>query len=154
LRDELSTDQVVSTYLEACQQRMEAGKTMRIKQLELNGMDAPVVFQDIHAISIAKALAVLVVFVFGFRPMGGFAQTLDEKQAAIKQQLGKIPMGKAIEVRLLQKGRPKITGILLAVEEDSFKIKAPTRVSFLMSKLRSARSSRLEDQRCGGYTKY
>ena len=101
---------------------MDVGETMAAKRLELCNVDKLAGFLNIRTISIAKVLAALSILFFGFRPVGVIAQTLDKKQAAIRQQLGKIPMGKVIEVRLLQKGRPRVRGKLLAVDEESFKI--------------------------------
>jgi hypothetical protein len=96
---------------------------MGTKRLQLYHLDEPTTYLDINTVRITKALAVLVTIFLGFKPVGGIAETLNQKQIAIKQQLQKIPVGKAIEVRLLQKEKPKIKGKLLAVGEESLKVR-------------------------------
>jgi hypothetical protein len=71
---------------------------------------------------VTEALVVLI-FLLGFRLIDASAQTLDPKQAAIRHQLSKIPTGKSVEVRFLRKEKPTITGKLLAIGEESFKIR-------------------------------
>jgi hypothetical protein len=62
-----------------------------------------------------KPIAVLLVVVLAFEPVAAMSQTPKEK-------LGKIPIGKVIEVKLLEKGSEKITGKLLSVSDESFEI--------------------------------
>jgi hypothetical protein len=79
-------------------------------------------FVDFCRVSKMSPLAVLVISLLGFFSINGAAQTIDQKQTALKEQMKKIPAGKAIEVRFLRKEKPQITGKLLEVDEESFKI--------------------------------
>jgi hypothetical protein len=69
-----------------------------------------------------KIMAVLLIVVLLGQYSGAATQTPEARKAAIKEQLKKIPMGKVIEVRLLQNGRSKIRGALLAIASESFEI--------------------------------
>jgi hypothetical protein len=69
-----------------------------------------------------KAMAVLLMFVLVCQPLIAQAQTVDENQAALKARLDQIPIGKTIEVKLLQKGNSKIKGKLISVSDDGFEI--------------------------------
>jgi len=62
-----------------------------------------------------KPIAVLLVIVLALEPVAAMAQTHKEK-------LGKIAIGKVIEVKLVEKGSKKITGKLLSVSDESFEI--------------------------------
>jgi hypothetical protein len=63
----------------------------------------------------SEAIAVLLVFVLVLGPVAAMAQTPKEK-------LNKIPIGKVVEVKLLEKGSNKITGKLLSVSDEYFEI--------------------------------
>jgi hypothetical protein len=73
-------------------------------------------FHDLEALMVhTKPIAVLLVVLLVFGPVAAMAQTPKEK-------LGKIAIGKVIEVKLLEKGSKKITGKLLSDSDDSFEI--------------------------------
>ncbi len=69
-----------------------------------------------------KAIAVLLILAIGLGPFDAVAQTPQENKVAVKEQLGKIPLGSVIEVKLLHKGSDKITGKLVSVADESFEI--------------------------------
>jgi hypothetical protein len=73
-------------------------------------------FHDREALMVhKKPIAVLLVIVLALEPVAAMAQTHKEK-------LGKIAIGKVIEVKLVEKGSKKITGKLLSVSDESFEI--------------------------------
>jgi len=62
-----------------------------------------------------KPIAVLLAIVITLGPLPAMAQSPKEK-------LAEIPVGKVVEVKLLEKGSKKITGKLLSISEESFEI--------------------------------
>ena len=75
-----------------------------------------------------KVIAVLLVVVFVFGPVAAMAENPKEK-------LAEIPIGKVVEVKLLEKGSKKITGKLLSVSEKSFEIQTAQSGSMSIEKI-------------------
>jgi hypothetical protein len=70
----------------------------------------------------AKAIAILLVVTLAFEPVAAMAKTSKQDKRVSREQLDEIPIGKVVEVKLLEKRSKKITGMLLFVSVESFEI--------------------------------
>lgn len=71
-----------------------------------------------------KAVVVLLILVLIGQSFSAIAQTAEERNAAVKKQLDKIPIGKAIEVKLLSEDGGKIKGKLVSVADEYFEVQS------------------------------